>query len=162
MAEKLGKVISITELHNLELSNSSPMKGANGSRLGIKQMLNSLIGYGGYDGYSIKTDKHEYLILIDNGQCCCENWGYFSNEDDTEQFIGKELIETRVSDTSLNSAKLEEKLPYGVDSGSIQFVDFCFSDGSVCQFAVYNEHNGYYGHPIIFAKDNEIILNEAL
>lgn len=30
------------------------------------------------------------------------------------------------------------------------------------EFAVYNEHNGYYGHGIIFAKDTEIVLQDTL
>ena len=39
---------------------------------------------------------------------------------------------------------------------------FKFADGSVLQFAVYNAHNGYYGHPIIIAKDKEILLQDTL
>ena len=98
-------------------------------------------GYGEYDGYKITTEKTEYLILIDNGQCCCESWGYFVSEDDINDYIGKDLIDVALTDKALNNKKLKESGYYD-DYGGIQFVDFKFSDGSVLQFAVYNAHNG--------------------
>lgn len=48
-----------------------------------------------------------------------------------------------------------------VHINQIQFVDFVTSRGTF-QLAVYNSHNGYYGHGIIVAKDDEILLNETL
>lgn len=155
----LGKILSIEEITNVKSGNTGSLNGNNGSRLGMSQMINALCGYGSYDGYRLKTDKHEFNILIDNGQSCCENWGYFSSEDDFESFIGKELLEVKVTDTALNQKKAEETY---VDEDQIQFIDFKFTDGSVLQFAVYNEHNGYYGHTIIFAKDEEIIHEDTL
>ena len=158
----LGKILSITEVNNLKLSNSGSFNGSNGSRLGMSQMLNAICGYGGYDGYKITTDKHEFLILIDNGQSCCENWGYFYLNDDTEMFIGAKLREVNLTDMALNKQKVEESDYYGGGDGDdIQFVDFVTNKG-VLQFAVYNEHNGYYGHPIIFAKDEEIFHSDTL
>ena len=127
----------------------------------MMQMLNALRGYGEYDGYKITTEKTEYLILIDNGQCCCESWGYFVSEDDINDYIGKDLIDVALTDKALNNKKLKESGYYD-DCGGIQFVDFKFSDGSVLQFAVYNAHNGYYGHPIIVAKGDEIICQDTL
>jgi hypothetical protein len=153
------KVISIEEITNLRLGNT----GRNNERvsLGIMQMLSALAGYGEYDGYKITTEKTEYLILIDNGQCCCESWGYFVSEDDTSDYIGKNLVDVALTDKALNNKKLKESGYYD-DYGGIQFVDFKFSDGSVLQFAVYNAHNGYYGHPIIVAKGEEIICQDTL
>lgn len=155
----MEKVISIEEITNLRLGNT----GRNNERvsLGIMQMLNALAGYGEYDGYKITTEKTEYLILIDNGQCCCESWGYFVSEDDTSDYIGKNLVDVALTDKALNNKKLNESGYYD-DYGGIQFVDFKFSDGSVLQFAVYNAHNGYYGHPIIVAKGEEIICQDTL
>ncbi len=158
----MEKILEIKEITGLKLGNWGKSTGNNGSQLGISQMINALCGYGEYDGYLIKTDEHEYHILIDNGQSCCESWGYFSSEDDFDDFIHKELKEVRLTDTALNQKVVENVLPYGLDYGGIQFVDFVMVDGDVLQFAVYNEHNGYYGHSILVAKDAEILLSDTL
>ena len=158
----LGIVKTIKEINNARLGNIGQIEGRNGSRLGMTQILNALREFGEYDGYKITTQEHEFNILIDNGQCCCENWGYFASEDDFSQYIGKELKEVNLTDTALNKEKAEENGAYGYEEGGIQFVDFVFTDGDVLQFAVYNEHNGYYGHGIIFAKDTEILLQDTL
>jgi len=156
----MEEILKIEEVSDLQLSNTG-VRGGAGS-LGLSQMLSCLCGYAQYDGFKISTSEHEYLILIDNGQNCCEQWGYFSSEDNFEDFVGKNLFSVELTDTALNKKKLEELLPYGPYEGGIQFVDFKMTDGSVLQFAVYNAHNGYYGHPIIVAKDGEILLNDAL
>ncbi len=115
-----------------------------------------------HDGYEIVTDKHKYLLLIDNGQCCCENWGYFASNDDFNSFIGKTLYGVDLTDTALNTKQVEEVDEFDLDAGGIQFVNFSMSDGSVLQFAVYNGHNGYYGHPIAFIEDDCLILSDCL
>lgn len=158
--ETLGKILSIEEVTNIRLGNKGAINGSNGSRLGMTQMLNALMGGSSYDGYRIKTDKHEFNILIDNGQCCCESWGYFYLNDDEQEFVGSELLEVNLTDKALNKQKVEES-DYYDDCGGIQFVDFV-TDKGVLQFAVYNAHNGYYGHPIIFAKDEEIFHQDTL
>lgn len=159
--KKLGKIVSIKTVENLELKPVSTLEGKNGARLGFSQMINSISGFGGKDGYSIKTDKHEWYILIDNGQSCCESWGYITSDDNFDKYTGKELVEVKLTDKELNS-KMLEGFEYGFDAGGIQFVDFKFSDGDVLQFAVYNGHNGYYGHDILVTKDNKILLNEVI
>lgn len=161
MSNNLGKIISIKEITGFKCGNFGMMDGTNGSRMGMSAMLNALCGYGEYDGYEIKTDIHNFLILISNGQCCCESWGYFTSEDETDNFIGKTLIDVELTDKALNTKKVEES-DYYADEGGIQFVNFKFSDGTVLQFAVYNSHNGYYGHPIIVAKDTEILMEDTL
>jgi len=153
---------NIEEVYNLTLGNKGNLNGKNGSRLGIADMINGLCGWGSYDGYQIETEEDEYLILISNGQSCCENWGYFSSEDNFQKFIGKEIKDVRLTDTALSQKLLEDNDCEYVDQGSIQFVDFVMTDGSVLQFAVYNSHNGYYGHSIIIAKNNEILIDDTL
>ena len=106
-----------------------------------------------YDGYKIITDKQEIFFGISNGQSCCENWGYFSTPDDFKEFIGTGLLEVKVVDTGLNTAKLEELY---LDEGQIMFVTFETTNGTL-QFAAYNSHNGYYGHTAILRS---IQLNE--
>lgn len=156
----MEKILKVEELTNVRLSNIG--KHTEKAELGMCQMLNALCGFAEYDGYKIVTSEHEYMVLIDNGQNCCESWGYFSSDDDFEKFIGKELVSVELTDIALNKKKLEEVEPYGMDEGGIQFVDFKAKDGSVLQFAVYNSHNGYYGHPIIVAKDRNILLQDTL
>lgn len=158
--ETLGNILSIEEVTDIRLVNSGNLNGSNGSRLGLTQMFNALMGGSSYDGYRIKTDKHEFNILIDNGQCCCENWGYFYLNDDEQEFVGSELLEVNLTDKALNKQKVEES-DYYDDCGGIQFVDFA-TDKGILQFAVYNAHNGYYGHPIIFVKDEEIFYQDTL
>lgn len=153
------KLLSIEEVHDLKLSNVG--KHSENARLGVAQMLGALMGYSAYDGYKITTSEQEYLILIDNGQSCCESWGYFTSEDDTGSFIGKTLIDVELTDKALNTKKVEDSGYYD-DYGGIQFVNFKFLDGSILQFAVYNAHNGCYGHPIIIAKGKEILLQDTL
>jgi hypothetical protein len=60
----------------------------------------------------------------------------------------------------LNQTVVKES-GYYEDEGGIQFVDFV-TDKGVFQLAVYNAHNGYYGHGILVAKDDEILLNDTL
>lgn len=144
------KLVAIEEIQDLTLSNIEEF--SNKARPG---------GYASYDGYKITTSEQEYLILINNGQCCCERWGYFSSEDDFSNYIGKTLLDVSLTDKALNTKKVEESKYYD-DCGGIQFVDFRFTDGSVLQFAVYNAHNGYYGHPIIIAKNRKILLKKTL
>ena len=87
--------------------------------------------------------------------------GYFSSEDNFSDYIGKELVGIRFTDTALKQSNAEDPTDY-LDEGGIQFVDFIFADNSVFQLAVYNAHNGYYGHSILFVKDDEVLLNNTL
>lgn len=99
-----------------------------------------------YDGYLIKTDAQEISILISNEQSCCESWGYAVSEDDLGSFIGSDLLDVKLINKGLN----EKMLRHGesLDEGSIMFVNLETSKGTL-QFAVYNGHNGYYGHDAI-------------
>src|SRR6185437_12398098 len=119
-----------------------------GGRLGFSQMLSMLAGFDNMDGYEVETDQHVYRVLISNEQSCCESWGYLASDDDLTPFIGAELREVRLTDTALNTARVEASDYYGDDAGGIQFVDFV-TDRGTFQLAVYNGHNGYYGHGVI-------------
>ncbi len=156
----LGKIKEITEGFNYKIQPVAKMDGK-GGKLGMHQMINALGGYADMDGYKVETDEHIIYVLIDNGQSCCESWGYFASEDDLNQFIGAELREINLTDTALNKEKVEKSDYYDGNSGGIQFVDF-ITDKGTFQLAVYNAHNGYYGHGIVVAIDNDIILNETL
>lgn len=156
----LGKIKKIEEVYNLKINSIPKLNGSNGVNLGMAQMFSALCGYASMDGYKIETDKHIFYVLIDNMQSCCENWGYFSSEDDLNLFIDSNLIEVNLTDTALNKKKFEEH-QVSTYCDAIQFVDFVTSNG-VFQIAVYNDHNGYYGHGILIVKDDEIILDDTL
>lgn len=107
------------------------------------------------DGFKITTTEQEIYLVIDNIQCCCENFGYFMSEDNIDNFIGTELLDIKITDTmnkSITVDVLKENYldfdPEGnidIYDGDIMFVDIITSNG-VLQFVAYNEHNGYYGH----------------
>lgn len=110
------------------------------------------------DGYKIETEKHIFHVLIENGQQCCEDWGYITSDDDLEYYIGSELLEVDTIDTELNQkiiTEIEEDFD-DISMNDIEFVDFRTSIG-VFQLAVYNLHNGFYGHQIMIKKDGEIL-----
>ena len=156
----LGKIKEITEVYSVGCPATSPLNGKDGSRLGMSQMIGTLFGGSSMDGYKVVTDKHVFYVLIDNGQSCCESWGYFSSEDDETPFVGSELLEVKLTDTALNQQAVD-KSDYYDDEGGIQFVDFVTDKGTF-QLAVYNAHNGYYGHGILVLKDDEVILDDTL
>ena len=93
-------------------------------------------------GYAITTDKQVVKLLIDDNQQCCESSGYFFTEDKIEDFIGAYLVNVSITDTLLNTKKLDE---IESDETSTMFVNIETSKG-LLQFVAYNTHNGYYGH----------------
>lgn len=156
----LGKILAIEEVRDLEICPTPNLEGK-GGRLGLCGMINILAGKSNMDGYRVQTDLHTFHVLIDNNQSCCETWGYLSSEDDPQQFIGAKLLEVRLTDKALKSKVVENSGYYGDDCGGIQFVDF-ITDRGAFQLAVYNAHNGYYGHEILIAKDEDVLLRDVL
>lgn len=99
---------------------------------------------GRFDGYEITTNKQIIQFGIDNCQRCCESWGYFSSEDNLNEFIGAELLDIQLTDTALNTKKFE-----GLSSeDNLMFVTFETNKGFF-QLTAYNGHNGYYGHDAV-------------
>lgn len=129
--------------------------------LKIEDFENSKIpgteSYENFEGFRITTDEQEIWIAIDNGISCCESWGHFSTNDSIDEFIGATLKDIRLVDTSLNLKMIEKKFEYGFDGGGIIFVNLETDKGTL-QFAVYNEHNGYYGHSVVIKSKQ---LNES-
>lgn len=98
-----------------------------------------------FEGYQIITDKQTIKIGIENGQFCCECWGYLITEDDLSYFENSKLISIDIVDTALKVEKLKE-LNTGITDTI--FVNFNTTKG-LLQFVAYNEHNGYYGHDVV-------------
>lgn len=113
------------------------------------------------DGYKVETDEHSFYILISNGQSCCENWGYITSEDELDYFLGSELIEVNVTDTTLNKKILTKMDDDYINNSEIQFVDFKTNIGTF-QLAVYNHHNGYYGHSILIRQNDKVLVDGCL
>jgi hypothetical protein len=105
-------------------------------------------------GYEIETNKQTIKILIDNSPDCCEHWGYFSTNDDVKDFIDEELLDITLTNKALNEVKVKENAADSLDCGDIIFVDIKTGFG-ILQFAVYNAHNGYYGHSVLI-QSNQI------
>jgi hypothetical protein len=102
-----------------------------------------------YEGYQIITDKQTIKLGISDGQSCCERSGYFMSEDDFSEFIGANLIDLAITDTCLNTKKLEEKELYVPD---LMFVNLN-TDKGLLQFVAYNSHKGNYGHLAVVVSD---------
>ncbi len=102
-----------------------------------------------YEGYQIITDKQTIKLGISDGQSCCERSGYFMSEDDFSEFIGSNLIDLAITDTCLNTKKLEEEELYEPD---LMFVNLN-TDKGLLQFVAYNSHNGYYGHSAVVVSE---------
>jgi hypothetical protein len=120
--------------------------------------------YKGMEGYKIVTDKQEILILINNSQQCCEEWGYeacsekgiLETQDDLDDYIGAEILDIEIVDTEKDIYKSLTDRVYRFYSSNAEFVNVKTSKGKL-QFAVYNAHNGYYGHKIYIKFNNEVI-----
>lgn len=160
MNKEYGEILDITVVENAITSPIGVSNVSETNNLGITQMMNILMGHSSMDGYHVKTTNAEIFVLIDNGQSCCESWGYFSSDDDMSKYIGATLHSIDLTDVELNKEALE-KSGYYQDDGGIQFVDFVTDKGKF-QLAVYNAHNGYYGHGIIVAIDGITICNDVL
>lgn len=111
-----------------------------------------------FDGYCIVTDKQIIKIGISNTQCCCEQWGYLTTNDNVNDFIGAELISIEKVDTVLNNKIISELDDWGEEVNTM-FINFNTSAGTL-QFVVYNSHNGYYGHDaVLISKQLNIVTN---
>lgn len=120
----------------------------------VKRGQNNWEGF--YDGYEVVTTKHRYFFGIEDGQSCCENWGYFVTNDNIEDFFNATLFSVDIVDDCLR----KEKAP-SIYEGGVMFVNFETSHGTL-QFTAYNEHNGYYGHRAILKIDDDIKESDYL
>ena len=92
------------------------------------------------EGFEIVCDDQMIEVKIDAVSDCCEVWGHVASENDFSKFIGAGVVGVRVVDTALRTY---DGIPeYETE---IMFVNVDTTAGML-QFAVYNSHNGYYGH----------------
>jgi len=103
--------------------------------------------WSGFSGYSVTTDAQVIRIGIQNGQACCETWGYLVSEDHVLEFVGASLLGISLTDTALNTRVVEKLGDAYVEASEAMFVTIDTTVGPL-QFAVYNSHNGHYGHDV--------------
>lgn len=101
-------------------------------------------------GFQITTTEQVITLAIDDEASCCESWGYFLTEDDTDKFVGATLLGVKLTDTNRSTRTFGRDDVPGVDErlgdgGDVMFVDI-ETDRGPLQFVAYNAHNGYYGH----------------
>jgi hypothetical protein len=132
----------------------------------IKKIYNLTINNRGlkttYDGFCIETDKGSIKILIENCQNCCENFGYATCEDDLDYFIGAEVLNVSIvsdEDGNIKTRYIESgiKIPFDYT----MFVNVETTKGTI-QFAVYNAHNGYYGHRVSIIWNDDTVKDTVL
>lgn len=110
-------------------------------------------GFGKEAGFQIVTTEQVITLAIDDQSSCCEQWGYFLTEDDTNKFVGQELRGVKITDTNRSTKTFKDWREDGwdndnnisLDAGEVMFVDI-ETDRGPLQFVAYNAHNGYYGH----------------
>lgn len=117
--------------------------------------------YGGttikeYEGLEITTNKSVYRFGISTEQQCCENWGYIDTVDNPDDFIGAELLDVDIYSVDTPYNNLVTALKEGkVEINDAEFITVKTNKGTF-QFAVYNSHNGYYSHDVIFQKGDNV------
>jgi hypothetical protein len=99
-----------------------------------------------FEGFVITTSDQTIKIGIESGQSCCETFGYLTMNDEISDFINQELLSISVVDTALNRKVID--LVSFFEEGDAMFVNLETSNG-LLQLAVYNSHNGYYGHETV-------------
>ena len=108
-----------------------------------------------FDGFRIKTSEKELVLAISDGASCCENFGTISTEDDFEEFIGAEIRNILITEGNLTSELMENLSKEYVSSDETEFITLETTKGTL-QFAVYNSHNGYYGHSVYIQVGEEV------
>lgn len=125
-----------------------------------EKLEGSEYGWSTYDGFKIRTTERELILAIEDGQSCCESWGLISTEDDLTGFIGANIKDIVITEGNLTSGLTERLSEDYISSDETEFITLETNKGTL-QFAVYNLHNGYYGHSV-FIKNGKEIHNTSL
>jgi hypothetical protein len=90
------------------------------------------------DGLKIITDRGDIVLVIDNESSYCEIFGgdFLETPDDITKYIGATLLSVAdTNDYSLNSSEFSNETQLKI-----------ITTKGILQYAVYNEHNGWYSH----------------
>ena len=108
------------------------------------------------DGYVVRTRLREIVVLISDDQGCCEQFGYMATSDNISDYIGASLLGVDVCEFDedelgreyvTRSFPLDHPILDPSESMEAAFIYLRTSAGALT-LAVYNEHNGYYGHSV--------------
>ena len=126
--------------------------------LEIKEVFDQTIKddkYSKYDGYILRTTTKDYKLLISNNQSCCEDYGQIISNDDLGYYVGAEIKSIEcVENGDYKKIKLtKDHAGKYVDVYDCAFIELNTTKG-ILQLAVYNSHNGYYGHNIKIIEEN--------
>ena len=94
--------------------------------------------YTDLEGLKITTDKGDIMLVIDKESQCCESFGgdFLETPDDITKYIGAKLLSVEdTNDHALNDSEESNETQLKI-----------VTTKGVLQYAVYNEHNGYYSH----------------
>ncbi len=114
---------------------------------------------GTYDGYDVVTSKRTLFLGISNSQQCCERWGYLTTPDDPNEFVGAELIAVNLFGESISGKR--EQVNFESEDTNAEFINV-ETDRGTLQFALYNYHNGYYGHTCVVFSDEQELLQSRV
>ena len=140
-----GELVKIEEIDSMAPSSSPADNNVlTGDSVGIKLT------------FSPCKDIYRYIyLLISNDQQCCENVGSIILNDNPQEFIGAKFLGlSRVLAGDLKSSK------YTSTEKTTVFLNVATDKGDL-QFAVYNDHDGYYGHLVRAVVANEIGENHT-
>lgn len=132
----MNKILSINEFEGIQIDGASDWER--------------------FAGWRVVTQDETIFVAISDGLSCCEEWGYFSTDDNPQRFIGADLL----SIERVDGIVPETVLKYGLDMGGAMFVNFITSEGKF-QLVVYNAHNGNYGHSAVLIS-RSLIVDEVL
>lgn len=120
--------------------------------------------YGHYEGYEIETDLRTIRVLVSSDSRCCEYFGYVASDDKLADYVGAEILKieaAEIDEGDFNrSSYLKRTLHFCYEDGCLQealeaaFV-YIETDRGTLTLAVYNEHNGYYGHEVLITSTGE-------
>jgi len=114
------------------------------------------------EGYSISLSDNSLIrILIEAETQCCEYHGYMCSEDEFADFIGAEIISVESISEDLVSSEIISFIDGLRDIDNERYTCDVFvnvnTNRGALQFALYNSHNGYYGHNYIVKYDDDVI-----
>lgn len=118
-----------------------------------------------YSGYMVVTSSHTIFLGIDDNDKCCEKFGYITTLDNLDDFYQAEVVDVTFTDVALdvdsviNKIRDEDRVTLYIHDCA--FVTVKTSNGEF-QLVVYNQHNGYYGHDVVFMIDDKIAKTDYL
>ena len=118
------------------------------------------------DGYQLNfTDNSVCELLIDNGQNCCESWGYLASNDVLEEFYGAEIVEATITDMT-SDTKFFDRIVVESEGSEYEvpgcvFITLRTTKGDL-QLVAYNAHNGYYGHDVVVKFNNRTEFTDRI